>query len=386
MNKLIFFLILFAATKAGAQISALAIADSLYAVGNYSEAIEELHRSGSKSQASLIRLAKAQEAIGNPAAALEAYKAVLDDDPGRVLAAVAYAKLLSYTGKLTKADSVFKSLIRKYPDNPDFYYQLGLVREKQKDSTAMSLYNVAIYLDNTHRPALIKVSKKALIEGNLSRAERLSKQGLEANPNQVTLLSILAQAYYYQKEHNLAVQQFEKLVDLGEGSEFIHSKLGASYSNLDKYEKAIHHFNAALDFEDKNPTTHYNLGKLYALTGEYENAEGHLLQSILLKAVTLDGEFTSLGLTYKQMGKPKEALHYLNKALKENPENERAMFERAVVADSYYEDLPTRMNYYLAYLEKFEELGNPNLLLLAERRVKDIRVEIHMKAPNGRTE
>ena len=176
------------------------------------------------------------------------------------------------------------------------------------------------------------------------------------------------------------------MVSLGEGSEFIHSKLGTSYFNLDEYEKAIDHFNAALDFEDKNPTTHYNLGKLYALTGEYENAEGHLLQSILLKAVTLDGEFTSLGLTYKQMGKPKEALLYFNKALKENPENERVMFERAVVADSYYEDLQTRMNYYLAYLEKFEDVGNPDLLLLAERRVKDIRVEIHMNASDGRTE
>ena len=386
MNKFFFFLILFAVTKAGAQTSALAIADSLYAVGNYSGAIEKLEESGSRSEEILLKLARAQKANGNPAAALEHYQTVLRSNPGRVLTAVEYAKLLSVTGKLKTADSIFKKLIKKHPDNPEFYYQLGLVREKQQDSTAMSLYNVAIYLDKSHQPALIKVSKKALMEGNLSRAERLSKQGLEANPNQVTLVSILAQAYYYQKEYDLAVPQFEKLIGFGEGSEFIHSKLGTSYFNLDEYEKAIDHFNAALDFEDKNPTTHYNLGKLYALTGEYENAEGHLLQSILLKAVTLDGEFTSLGLTYKQMGKPKEALLYFNKALKENPENERVMFERAVVADSYYEDLQTRMNYYLAYLEKFEDVGNPDLLLLAERRVKDIRVEIHMNASDGRTE
>lgn len=383
MSRSLLLLLLFAFNKAGAQTSALATADSLFAVGNFHHAIEELQKTEPQSPAILMKLAQVQKASGNPVAALETYKTILKENPGRVLTAVAYAKLLSVTGRLKEADSLFNHLIKEYPTNAEFYYRLGLVREKLDDSTATGLFEITINHQKTHQQALIKVSKKALVDGKLKRAERLSKQGLEVNPKNSTLLSILAQTYYYQREYEFAVKEFEKLIDLGVGSEFIHSKLGTAYFHLGKYEKAIAHFNWALDYEDDNPATHYSLGKLYALKGEYENSEGHLLQSILLKAVTLDKEFTSLGLTYKLMGNPKEALSFFNKALAENPFNERAMYERAVAADSYFEDLRTRMSYYEAYLERFKDLGSPNLLLLARRRVKDIREEIHMRSSDS---
>ena len=385
MNKFFFLLFLFIATKAEAQTSALAIADSLYAVENYSGAIEELERSGSKSEAVLLKLAQAQKANGNIVAALDNFRNVINSNPDRILTSVEYGKLLSSTGNLQEADSIFTGLVKKYPMNAGFHYQLGLVREKRKDSTAMKHYNFTILLQKTHQQALIKVSTRALAGGKLIRAERLSKQGLETNPTGIALLSILAQSYYYQKEYGQAVEQFEKLVDLGAGSEFVHSKLGTAYFHLENYDKAIAHFNSALDYEDENHATHYSLGKLYALKGEYENSERHLLFAILLKDVIVDEEYTSLGLTYKLSEKPKKALAYFNKALEENPDNERAMYERAIVADSYYKDLQTRLNYYQSYVDRFEEYGSKNLLLLAKRRIKDIREEMHMTAEKADT-
>ncbi len=377
--KVILFIFSIIPGLAEAQTSALAIADSLYAVGNYSEAIKELENSGSRSEAVLLKMAQAQKANGNILAALDNYETVIRSNPERVLTAVEYAKLLSSTGNLKEADSIFASLVKKHPMNAGFHYQLGLVREKRKDSTAMSHYNITILLQKTHQQALVKVATRALAGGKLLRAERLSKQGLETNPTGIALRSILAQSYYYQKEYEQAVEQFEKLVALGAGSEFVHSKLGTAYSHLQNYDEAIRHFNSALDYEDQNHATHYSLGKLYALNGEYKNSEGHLLQAILLKDMSLDEEFTSLGLTYKLQEKPKKALAYFNRAIEENPDNERAMYERAIAADSYYEDLQTRLRFYEEYLERFEEYGSRNLVLLAKRRAKDIREEIHMK-------
>ncbi|SOC79789.1 Tetratricopeptide repeat-containing protein [Salinimicrobium sediminis] len=380
--KLKFFIILLllSATKAEAQTSALAIADSLYAVGNYSEAIEELEKFGDKSEVILLRLAQAQKANGNMAAALANYNSVLESNPERILTAVEYAKLLSSTGKLKEADSIFKQLVKQYPMNANFHYQLGLVKEKQNDSTAMNHYNITVLLQKNHQQALAKVAKRALVSGKLLEAERLSKQGLDTNPTNLTLLSILAQAYYFQKEYKLATDPFEKLVSLGEGSEFIHSRLGTSYYHLEQIEKAIDNFELALSFEDKNHATHYSLGKLYAMTGNYKKSEFHLLAAILLKDQILDEEFTSLGLTYKFKDEPKKALEYFNRALEENPDNERAMFERAIAGDSFYKDLETRLKLYEAYLEKYEPTGDSYLRKLARRRVKDLREEIHMAA------
>ncbi|WP_029034110.1 tetratricopeptide repeat protein [Salinimicrobium terrae] len=379
MKSFIFLLLLFIATKAEAQTSALNIADILYAVGNYSEAIEELEKV-TKSEAVLLKLARAQKASGKTAAALNNYKSVLESNPGRVLTAVEYGKLLSSTGRLKEADSIFLLLAKEYPMNANFRYQMGLVKEKLKDSTAMKHFNLTILLQDDHQQALAKVAKSELIQGKLARAERLSKQGLETKPSNRTLLSILAQAYYFQKAYELAIEEFENLVAMGEGSEFIHSRLGTSYFHLDNFDMAISHYNSALDYENENHATHYRLGKLYALIGEYENSEEHLLQAILLKDMILDEEYTSLGLTYKFSEKPKEALTYFNKALEENPDNERAMFERAIAADSYYKDLETRLKQYQAYLDKYRSGGTRQLVKLAQIRVKDIKEEIHMQA------
>jgi tetratricopeptide (TPR) repeat protein len=375
--KILIFLFSIAATKAEAQTSALAIADSLYAVGNYSEAIKEL-RKAPLSVETELKLARVQKAKGNISAALDTYKKVLQKEPERILAAVEYAKLLSASGELEAADSLFSLLVEKDRMNPNFHYQLGLVKEKLKDSTAIKHYQTTVAFNATHQKGLEKLARYNLAKGKLIKTEILCKQGLKANPSNVTLISLLAQAFYHMKEYELAIAEFEKLVALGAANVFVHTKIGTAYAHLEKYNQAIAHFNSALEYDDENHATHYSLAKLYALTGDYKNSEGHLLTAILLKAVTLDEEFTSLGLTYKLLEKPKEALDSFSKAVEENPDNERAMFERAIAADSYYKELETRMRYYKAYLDRFEENGNRNLVLLATRRIKDIREEIHM--------
>jgi len=72
------------------------------------------------------------------------------------------------------------------------------------------------------------------------------------------------------------------------------------------------------------------------------------------------------------------ALAIASKAIEENPDNERAWYERAIAADSYYKDLETRLNYYQAYLNKYEDTGYSELVYLAKRRIKDIREEMHL--------
>ncbi len=379
VNKFIFsIIILIAATKAEAQTSALAMADSLYAVGNYSEAIGQLENIEAKSEAIHSRLAKAWEARGIPAKALDNYRILLEKDPERVLTAVAYGKLLTKTGKLEEADSIFSLLAKKYPKNATLHYQLGLIKEKQKDSTAMTYFFRAIAIDITHQQALYKISKDFLAHKKYVQAESFSKKGLEANPTNASLLSILAQSYFRQEYYEGAITAFEKLVNLGKGSEFVHTKLGYAYFQEKNMEKAIEHYSKALEYEEQNAGTHHILGKIYALTGDYKKSEQHLLIAIILKDQLLDAEFLSLALTYKLTKDYQKALEYFEKALEENPMNERALYERATAADAYYKDLETRRNYYQAYLNKFEEQGNKHLISLAKRRIKDIEEELHL--------
>ncbi|WP_373058395.1 tetratricopeptide repeat protein [Zunongwangia sp. H14] len=371
------FIVYLTACGAGAQTSALALSDSLYAVGKYAEAIKVASKSEA-SEATFLKLAKYYKAGGDYQKALENYRKVLAENPNRLLTVLDYGKLLMRSGNLPKADSLFSRLTEAYPKNASFQYQLGLIKEKQKDSTAMAHFFLVVSLDETHQAALYKLAKDALRHRKYTLAEHFCQQGLETNPNNRSLLSILAQTYSALQIYEKAIPQYERLLELGEESEFIYSKLAFAYYQIMEYKAAIHNYQQALTFEDRNAATHYSLGKLYALTGDLEKSETHLLMSILIKKQPVDAEFLSLALTYKEMEKYKDALEYLEKALEENPDNERAMYERAIAADNYFKDLETRMNYYKAYLNKYDPKGNEGMIYLARNRVSDIKKEIHM--------
>jgi tetratricopeptide (TPR) repeat protein len=378
MNKFRFIIIFLLAFKAGAQTSALKISDSLYAVGEYAKAIDKLQELETKTDKVYLLLAKSHAANRQAEIALEYYKKVLSGSPNRVLTALDYGRLLVDTGKWDKADSLFKVLTKTYPENAHFKFQQALIKEKLKDSLAMHYFMQTIALDKTHQGALYKLAKNKLKHRQYTMAEHLSKTGLGVNPNNPSLLSILAQTYSSLKLYKKAIPPYERLIELGENSEFIYSKLGFAYYQVGDYRKAIDHFKNALELEDRNSSTHYTLGKLYALTGALENSETHLLMAILIKKQPVDAEYLSLGLTYKMQENHKDALEYFIKALQENPDNERALYERAVAADNYMADDKTVINYYQAYFDKYESIGNDGMLYRAKTRISDLKEKIHL--------
>jgi tetratricopeptide (TPR) repeat protein len=379
MNK-ISLLILLLVFKVGAQTPTLNVSDSLYAVGNYSEAIQDLENIEEKSEAVYSRLAKSYVAKGDLSSALKNYTTVLDKNPNKVITAMEYGEVLIKAGKLKSADSLYINLSTRYPKNASFQFQLGTIKERQNDSTAIEYWQKTIALDKTHQQALYKLAKDALSKRNFPLAEELSLQGLETNPSNASLLSILAQTYFNENSFILAITPFEKLLELGQGNEFVHSKLGYCYYRLHYHKEAIEQYNSALGYEGRNSDTHYNLGNLYARTGDLKKSETHLLMALLIKKQPVDAEFLSLALTYKQQEDYKKALQYFNSALEENPDNERALYERAVAADNYFKDEKAVLNYYQAYLGKYSKNGNSELIYLAEIRIKDINEELHLNA------
>ncbi|WP_240793848.1 tetratricopeptide repeat protein [Antarcticibacterium arcticum] len=364
--------------KAGAQTPALTFADSLYAVGNSAEAIKTLEEVSPKSPVVYSKLARYQSATGNLDAALTNYEILLNQEPGRVLTAMDYAATLIKKGRLESADSLYSLLSQSYPKNANFVFQQGVIRELQKDSSAIDYFKQVIHLDNTHREALYKLAKNELQRKQYNMAVFYSQMGLEHYPTNASLLSILAQTYMRQNRYHLAIPTFEEIIAQGQGNEFVHSRLGFAYYNEGFFEKAIENYKSALEFEDRNSDSHYNLGKLYALTGDLERSETHLLMAILIKKQPVDAEYLSLGLTYKLKKDHKRALEYLNKALEENPGNERALYEKAVAADNYFKDLQTKIDHYRAYLNKFEGKGNDDMIYLAKTRLSDLKKEQHL--------
>ena len=378
MRYIIFFFLFYSATKAGAQTSALSIADSLYAVGNYTEAIQTLENIDPGSETIDLKLARSFQANGNLQEARSHFEKVLKNDPEKVLSLIDYANLLERMEELEKADSIFSKLSRRFPRNANFHYRLGQIREERKDSSAIDQYYLAVFTDPAHQQALFKVAKDALKNARFYASEKYSKQGLEHFPGNAGFLSLLAQTYFHQARYDLAAENFQLLLDQGEETEFIYSTMAASLYHLKRYDEAIESYKKALQYKEDEAQNHFSLGKLYAITGELDKAEEHLLKTIILRTPILDSEYLSLGLTYSQKKDYQKALQYFSRALEENPDNERALFERAIAADNYFEDLQSKITYYQDYLDKYSELGKESMVGFAERRKTELREQLHL--------
>jgi len=132
-----------------------------------------------------------------------------------------------------------------------------------------------------------------------------------------------------------------------------------------------------LDINDMNSTVHSNLGALYLRTNEVKKAQQHFTMALLIKKQPVDREYLNIGLTFKRQEDFKSAFENFESALEENPENERALLERAIAADAFFKDQEAVLNLYETYIEKYGESGRNDMISVAKYRISELKSEIH---------
>ena len=375
MNRFILIIISIIVLKAEAQSSALQLGDSLYVNGNYSKAIEAYKQFENQTNV-YAKIAKAFMAIGNYDEALLHYQKSIEANPDNALVKYEYAKLLSKTKKFDEASTMFYKLIDIDYKNPNYHYELGLVLEHLKDSTAQNRFYNAFQLDSTHQKAIFRIARFHLKKRHYKIVNRYVDIGLKSYANNKQLISLKAQNYYWQEDYENAAKWFEKLITLNESTQFIHEKLSFCYNRIYEHEKAIEHGLLALGFDKKNATNLFVLGQLYERIDDFENAEKYMLQSIFILDVPFDAEYIKLASVYNRQKKYKEAIETYKRAIAENPTNEQAQFFLVYTKDNYYKDIDTRIKLYEDFKVKFPKSIFKNM---ANHRITELKKEKFLK-------
>lgn len=338
--------------KTEAQNSVLKLADSLYLNGNYSKAIE--HYKLHENQPDVFdNIAKAYMAIGNYEEALKNYEFSITSNPKDTLSKYEYAKLLSRTKNYDEASKVFNELVYLDYKNPNYHYELGLVLEQLKDSTAMNRFRSAFDLDKTHQKAIYKIAKYFLQKRKHEAVDSYTDKGLESYPNNLELISLKAQNYYWKQDYKEAVNWFERLLELGETSEFIYEKLSLCYYQLNNVEKALENRLFALKYNPNDASMRYVIGTYYLDLNDFKNAEKYINQALLLLDQPLDAQYMKLATVLNRQEKYIESISALNKAINENPSNELAYLHLAITKESYYADYDAKIKAYEDIKNKF---------------------------------
>ncbi|WP_179343448.1 tetratricopeptide repeat protein [Winogradskyella ursingii] len=346
-------------------------AKQLFATGNYTKAIEAFSSLEDKDEF-YDKIAKSYVALGNYDQALNNYKMAIAANGNDDLLKYEYAKLLSRTKNYDEASELFKNIIKKDSLNPNYHYELGLVLEKQRDSTATEKFMSAFGLDYTHQKAIFKLAKHHLIKREFEVTHGFADKGLESYPNNVELISLKAQAYYYQEYYTHAIEWFKKLLDMGEESEFIHEKLSLSYAQNSDYHDAIKHRKLALKYNPLDARAMYVIGTYYERLKDFENAETYISSSLKLQDVPLSNEYRRLGTILNRQKKYEEAIKAFQIALKEDPTDMMTEFYLVRTKDEFYKDLDTKIKLYKNYIEKHKK--SP-FVRFAEQRLKELNQE-----------
>ena len=208
-------------------------------------------------------------------------------------------------------------------------------------------------MDRTHQKAIYKIAKFHLIKRKHKIADRYTDIGLESFANNKPLINIKAQNFFLQRKYKDASNWFEKLIELGESTQFIHEKLSFCYKILSDYQKAIRHLEKALEFDSKNAENLYLLGQLYSDLQEFEKAEKYIKESLIIQDIPLDQQYIKLGVIYNHQKKKKEAIDALKRAVNENPQNQEANYILILTKDSYYKDIDARIRLFKNFNKKF---------------------------------
>ena len=346
-------------------------ADDFYANGNFTKAIE-VYKSVDNLDEVYDEIAKAYIAIGNYDKGLDNYKKAIEANPNDMLIKYDYAKLLNRTKNYNEANQNFRSLILKDSLNPNYHYELGIVLEKQKDSLALQEFNNAFRLDETHQKAIFKIAKHHLIKRNYKTAHVFIDKGLESYANNVELISLKAQTYYYQDYYTHAIVWFNKLLDMGEKSEFIHEKLSLSYAQNSDYKNAIIHRKEALKYSPNDANAMFVIGTYYQSLSNYIEAEKYITKALQIQDQSLSNEYQRLGTILNRQKKYEEAIKAFQKSLKEDPSNILSEFFLIRTKDEYYADIDSKIELYENFMEKRPK--SP-FLSFAQKRLKELKQE-----------
>ncbi|WP_035335456.1 tetratricopeptide repeat protein [Dokdonia sp. PRO95] len=392
MRKLIILLSIIAFSKAGAQAPALAIADSLYAVGDYTQAIAQYESIKNPSARTYLQIARAYNGKGVKTDALLYYKKSLELNDRQPIAQTEYGRLLLSKSKHHLADSIFSDLAKRFPTNPEYYYQWGRALKKtavkdtlvlnrkvdnEKIDTSEKAFAKAVQLDSTHQNAMYELARHHLGLKEYDIVEKISEKALESYPENIKIINILAQNYYYRGWWVEAIDWFNKLLDLGLDTAFVRNKLGRAYYEKRMYPEAIEAYEAVLEYDDEDWGTLITLARLYNFNREYDKAVNYSIKALRYKDLPLDDVYFTLGRAYEFKKEFTKAMKHYQLAVKEDPYNLDAVYAIAVAADNYYEDKEEVVQLYEKFVAQSEKSkSKPYLIRIAKERIVILKREI----------
>jgi tetratricopeptide (TPR) repeat protein len=153
---------------------------------------------------------------------------------------------------------------------------------------------------------------EAMGRSNEAMAER--KRALELEPLSLVINFELGLAYYYARDYDQAIEQFQKTQELDQNFPPPHNFLPASYEQKGMYSEAIAEFKKAIPLTGESEWTlaKAGLGHVYAITGKKSDAQT-VIDELKQRSEQEYVAANSIALIYAGLGEKDQAFAWLDK-------------------------------------------------------------------------
>jgi tetratricopeptide (TPR) repeat protein len=391
--------------KAEAQSSVFAVIDSVLEKGNYKVALKLLSEVNPPNFESNVKTAKiyggieehtkaifyyekaltfeddmlvninignSYQKLDNDKKAIEIFEKVLVENPDNLLLKYQLGKLYLTDGKATKAIATFKDLISKDKENANYSYQLarGYALNRKRDLSINSFLD-AYQKDKTHLKSIYQLANSYYLLRDEDSTALFINVGLKLDKNHINLNRLNVNRFYKKKDYLQAIEVLKHLDSIEPNETYTQNMMAKSYYNLSEYELAKSYFEKSIKIDRSDYKIYTYLGNIETELGNLREANMKYVMAIMYGKVDMDDEYYGMAIVLLKEDKKQDALRMLNKAYEENRNNEKVVYQLALVEDALHKDKKKAYRLYKDYINSFESKDSKQSIFV-KTRIKEI--------------
>lgn len=329
-------------------------------------------------------------ALGAINNAINIYYKIIQLDSTNYYGFIQLGKLYQRKNDFLRAIPIYQYLASIDSTNFYYYKQLGICFEKIDDPESAAYYLDHALAFNPRDVGIYPMLANIYIKfSDFQGAIDLLATGLEQDSTHATMIKVKSYAHVLAHQNRPAITGFQKLLEMGDSSQFVFKYIGLAYFGDQVYETAVSYLEKAYHADTTNAENCYYYA--LALGEDYHKRESteYLLKSIELQ----QPNFQFLGTIYRKIGENywhvsdwEHTLKYYLLAVENNPDDRETIFKIASLYDFRLENPKKALSYYNQFLEGAGEISQTgeesnvvSLAAVAVKRVEAIREELHFK-------
>ncbi|MGD9948327.1 MAG: tetratricopeptide repeat protein [Desulfobulbus sp.] len=228
-------------------------------------------------------------------------------------------------GRLNKALKQVRLVSPSAPEYADaFFLQIRILREQDRLDEAQELLERQISTGTLRNSELyIMLAALHQLKGRDDLSKQVLLQGIEAFPNDESLLYEYGLMLESDGDHEAALAIMEKIIQLKPDHAAALNFVGYSWADTEvNLDQALEYIRRAIELKPENGYIHDSLGWVYYRLGKLEQAIKEL--EIAVQLSPEDAAIRDhLGDVYLESGRVRDALHTFKKALKLSKDDEQ---------------------------------------------------------------